>query len=83
MVTAVTTISKMAGIENILNIDDSREYLCKVMTLALQQKDELKEDTVTDEPLKKKAKTFGNKSLGVSFDLFVIAKVKESHHHSI
>ncbi|CAC5391413.1 unnamed protein product [Mytilus coruscus] len=51
----------------LLDIDDSRENLCKVLSFALEQKDELKEDTVTQEPRKKKAKTSENKSSGAFY----------------
>ncbi|CAC5370045.1 unnamed protein product [Mytilus coruscus] len=48
----------------LLDIDDSRENLCRVVSFALEQKDELREDTVIQEPPKKKAKTSENKSSG-------------------
>ncbi|CAC5359418.1 unnamed protein product [Mytilus coruscus] len=38
----------------LLDVDDSRENLCKVRSFALEQKDKLKEDTNTQEPPKKK-----------------------------
>ncbi|CAC5361180.1 unnamed protein product [Mytilus coruscus] len=61
----------------LLDIDDSRENLCRVVSFALEQKEELREDTVIQEPPKKKAKTSENKSSGVSFRiLFDIATVR-------
>ncbi|CAC5404571.1 unnamed protein product [Mytilus coruscus] len=68
MQVATKTKLQLNDILVFLDIDDSRENLCKVVSFALEQKDALKEeDTVTEKPpkiKKKKTKTSENKSSG-------------------
>ena len=60
-----------------LNVVDTRENLCKVVSFALEQEYALKEDKV-EEPPKKKNKTTENKSSGVSFlSLFVTKSMND------
>ncbi|CAC5397818.1 unnamed protein product [Mytilus coruscus] len=68
MQVATKTKLQLNDILMFLDIDDSRENLCKVVSFALEQKDALKEeDTVTEKPKiekKKETKTSENKSSG-------------------